>query len=170
MKGLPKNKFTPEEDMRLKEIIRNGACEDWAAVASHFPDRNPRQCRERWNNYVNPAVMKLPWTPMEDFLLEQKYAELGPKWQIIAKFFPTRSKNYVKNRWLTIQRRLRKGAEIGNPLRAAEPAVSPPAAVEEVAAVHHQPDVHSSPLFEDPFFWSHEQYDELWNPFEFSLF
>jgi hypothetical protein len=171
-KSLSKNKFTPEEDAHLKDIIQNCGCRDWNEVASYFPGRNPRQCRERWNNYVNPRVMKVPWTPMEDCLLKQKYAELGPKWHIIAKFFPNRSKNYVKNRWLTMQRHQRKHSQAFTPsveLPVAAMPVSAPS-VTLTAVNDEQPAYHTAPFFEDPFCWSLESDHELWSPFEFHSF
>jgi hypothetical protein len=111
-RSAAKKKFTPEEDNRLKEVVGTFGCKDWVEVASHMPDRNPRQCRERWTNYANPVIVKkLPWSIHDEALLEQKYAELGPKWQAIAKFFPHRSKNYVRNHWQTKQRHIQKMAD-----------------------------------------------------------
>jgi hypothetical protein len=67
-----------------------------------------RQCRERWTNYLNPTIGNIEWTPAEDQLLEEKYARIGAKWQVIAAEFPTRSKNNVKNRWYRLQRITRR--------------------------------------------------------------
>jgi hypothetical protein len=61
--------------------------------------RNERQCRERWKNYINPSLRSDPWTLEEDQLVVQKYAEFGPKWNKISKFFSNRSDNAVRNRW-----------------------------------------------------------------------
>ena len=101
----PKIKFTQEEDQILRDAVEKLGTSDWRAVAFHLPNRNPRQCRERWNNYVNPQVsVARPWTPEEDQLLEEKYAELGGKWQTLASFFANRSTNNVKNRFVMLQR------------------------------------------------------------------
>ena len=104
--GKFKNKFTPAEDQLLLEVVDRVGSKDWSEVASHLQGRNARQCRERWNNYVNPAIAKLPWTPAEDRLLEQKFRELGTKWHSIASFFPNRSKNSIKNHWMTHQKKM----------------------------------------------------------------
>jgi hypothetical protein len=109
--GRFKNKFTAAEDYLLLEVVDKFGCRDWAEVASHIEGRNARQCRERWNNYVNPSIAKVPWTSTEEALLEQKFREYGTKWQTIASFFPSRSKNHIKNHWLTKQRRLKKKTE-----------------------------------------------------------
>lgn len=106
--GKFKNKFTPAEDALLVEIVGKIGCDDWAEVARHVEGRNPRQCRERWNNYVNPSIAKVPWTDAEDRLLEQKYKEFGSKWHLIAGYFPNRSKNNIKNHWITYQKKVLK--------------------------------------------------------------
>lgn len=106
--GKFKNKFTPAEDALLIEIVERVGSDDWTEVARHMDGRNPRQCRERWNNYVNPAIAKVPWTIAEERLLEQKYKEFGSKWHLIAGYFPNRSKNNIKNHWVTYQKKTRK--------------------------------------------------------------
>jgi hypothetical protein len=99
--GQAKIKFTSMEDARLKELVGQYGTNNWAAVASDMGDRTARQCRERWTNYINPTIIFSPWTPDEEALLDQKFAEYGSSWQAIAVFFPTRSKNQIKNHWTT---------------------------------------------------------------------
>lgn len=41
------------------------------------------------------------WTDVEDFIILQKYTELGPKWTKIARELPGRSDLQVKNRFMT---------------------------------------------------------------------
>ncbi len=38
-------------------------------MASLFPGRLGKQCRERWCNHLDPSVKKAPWTPREDDIL-----------------------------------------------------------------------------------------------------
>jgi hypothetical protein len=73
-----------------------------------MPGRSARQCRERWCNYINPDIQKTPWSAEDDLLLKEKVSELGTRWHAILSFFPGRSKNQVRNRWFTIERRLAK--------------------------------------------------------------
>jgi hypothetical protein len=106
-----KCKFTKAEDARLLAVISRGTSDDWAQVAREMPGRTPRQCRERWNNYVSPAITWLPWTDSEELTLAQKYRELGPRWAVILRWFPGRAKNQLKNHWLAQQRKAGKTGE-----------------------------------------------------------
>jgi hypothetical protein len=103
--GRFKVKFTAAEDFRLMKIVNEIGSRDWPAVASQMCGRNARQCRERWTNYINPAIVNAPWSEEEERLLEEKLEEFGTRWQAIAIFFPTRSKNHIKNHWSYNQKR-----------------------------------------------------------------
>lgn len=104
----PKIKFSPHEDVLLLHAVQSLGTGDWHIIASRVPGRNARQCRERWNNYVNPALISAPWTAEEDRFLMEKYQELGPHWRTIASLFASRSTNSIKNRFTILQRRQRK--------------------------------------------------------------
>jgi len=104
----PKEKFTPEEDSYLLELVNEHGEDDWALISSLMKGRNTRQCRERWNKYLSPRVNTSPWSKEEDFLLETKFKEMGARWKAIAKFFSQRTDINVKNRWLKLERHRRK--------------------------------------------------------------
>lgn len=93
--------FSAEEDALLSHIMFEQTFTTWIAVAAQIPGRSARQCRDRWANYLSPENKNGPWTPEEDEQLAEKYAELGPQWTTIAKYFDGRSENNVKNRWYT---------------------------------------------------------------------
>ena len=103
-----KAKFTPEEDAALAAVIAKYGTADWELIANHIPNRNPRQCRDRWYYFLSPEVSKEPWSPEEDNRLLQLYHQLGPKWVQIANMFPGRIDTHIKNRWLVLQRRYRR--------------------------------------------------------------
>jgi len=99
-----KAKFTAEEDSKLVKLVSQCSEIDWSVISKQMKNRNARQCRERWQNYLNPNLNLSNWTPEEDLLLIEKYQEIGAHWNVIAKCFPGRSGNSVRNRILTIQR------------------------------------------------------------------
>ena len=107
-RSYEKSKFSPQEDQKLISIINEFGDKDWKLIASKLSGRNPRQCRERWNNYVNPQLSSAPWTTEEDKLLVEKFNEYGSRWHLIAPFFTKRSINNIKNRWFTTKRREKK--------------------------------------------------------------
>lgn len=96
-----RHKFSPEEDITLNNLIAINGPRKWDKIALSMPGRTGRQCRDRFQNYLNPSLTNGPWTDEEDKLLEQKVNEIGPHWNKIIKFFNGRSTNNVKNRWYT---------------------------------------------------------------------
>jgi hypothetical protein len=106
--SIPKSKFAPLEDSLLIEAVMTYGPSDWNLIATLVPGRNARQCRERWNNYANPRLVHAGWTEADDQLLLQKFTQLGSKWHLISRFFYGRGKNAIRNRFLALQRRMRR--------------------------------------------------------------
>ena len=101
----PKSKFSKEEDERLKKIVAMNPTMNWNKISNKMPGRNARQCKDRWENYLNPAINKSPFSLEEDILLLEKYNELGSKWVLISKHFNNRSDTCIKSRYLVLKRR-----------------------------------------------------------------
>jgi hypothetical protein len=114
-----KTKFTGDEDARLIDLVAEYGTADWAPIAFAMQTRNQRQCRERYNNYLDPALRTDPWTAEEDALLTQKYGEFGGKWNKIGKFFTKRSDNALRNRWMLLERHRHKPCADGNDILGA---------------------------------------------------
>ena len=93
-----RNRFTAEEDGKLKAWVSQLGSSSWVAVAEQMPNRNARQCRERWKHHLDRSI-KASWTKEEDGILKDKYGELGSKWGMIAKFLPGKKDDDVKNRY-----------------------------------------------------------------------
>ena len=94
-----RQKFTIEEDGRLKELVAQFGTHSWKKVSALMQTRTTRQCRERYNNYLSPNVLNGPWTSAEDKLLVEKVQEMGQKWSKIVTFFNRRSDVNIKNRY-----------------------------------------------------------------------
>jgi hypothetical protein len=77
-----------------------------------MPGKNIRQCKDRWTNYLAPALNNAVWTCEEDIRLIQKHTELGPRWVQIAAFFPNRTDSMIKNRFNKLQRREQSRREL----------------------------------------------------------
>lgn len=100
---IPKRKFTAEDDNILRSLVMMYGT-NWEMISKMMPGRNVRQCRDRWNNYINPALSTRPFTPEEDNLLISLYNTIGSKWSKIAKHFHRRSDNSIRNRWNYLSR------------------------------------------------------------------
>jgi hypothetical protein len=100
-----KSRFSSHDDSLLADAVARYGTTDWSVIAKEIPNRNARQCRERWNNYVNPMLNDGPWTEEEDQLLIQKVNDLPGQMIAITAFFPGRSRNNVRNRVATITHR-----------------------------------------------------------------
>lgn len=94
-----RRKFTDKEDIILKSAVKIFGTTNWKIIASMVPGRTPRQCRDRYTNYLAPGLVRLEWSEEEDKLLAEKYILFGPQWTKIRQYFPTRSANDIKNRY-----------------------------------------------------------------------
>jgi hypothetical protein len=97
--AAPRRLFTAAEDAQLLRIVDANHGQPWEVIASQMSGRTARQCRERYTNYLAPALRVADWTPAEDALLLEKVNELGSAWAVIRIHFNGRSENDIKNRW-----------------------------------------------------------------------
>ena len=107
-----RHKFTPEEDQKLKQLVAELGENEWSEVANRLGTRSPRQCRERFRNYLAPNLKNDPWTEEEDRLLIEKHKEFGTKWSVIAAYFPDRSDVNIKNHWTQMMNRTMREHDI----------------------------------------------------------
>ena len=91
-------KFSEEEDELLKDIILHGGTNNWVTIAAMMPNRNVRQCKERWMYHILPALPKKQWEEEEDNILIEKYKEFGNRWFKITPYLKERSQKMVKDR------------------------------------------------------------------------
>lgn len=105
-----KVKFSREEDQKLSRLVAIHGTSDWVKISTEMGSRNPRQCRDRWKNYVSPSVRLDKWSREDDILLLQRVSDIGNSWYTLAKLFPGRSVNNVRNRWLVLTRASEKTA------------------------------------------------------------
>ena len=105
-------KFTSEEDQKLKELVARYGESNWNEVSAKLGTRTARQCRERFKNYLSPSIKNDPWTEEDDKLLKEKYKEYGPKWSLIASFFPSRSDVNIKNHWTRLNNKYNRDHDL----------------------------------------------------------
>jgi hypothetical protein len=97
-----RRRFTENEDKTLRTLVGMFGLNKWEKIATFIPERTPRQCRDRYEYYLAPNVYNPPWTDAEDELLRKKLTQFGPKWVMLARSFPGRTGNHLKNRWYKV--------------------------------------------------------------------
>ena len=78
--------WTPDEDKRLVEAVREYGTENWTLIAQKVGSGRARaQCSQRWLRGLNPSISKVSWSKEEDDLLIETVKNLGSKsWGKIA--------------------------------------------------------------------------------------
>jgi hypothetical protein len=138
-KALPRSKFSEEEDKLLQSLVEELGEKAWPAIASRMAGRHVRQCRERWNHYLNPAHTKRKWSPLEDRLLETCVAERGRSWKSFESMFPGRSDIDLKNHYNRLVRRRSRETRIMLSLSAGYADATTPVKAAAVAANLNDP-------------------------------
>lgn len=123
MSSIRKIKFTPEEDEKLKKLIKQLGTRDWEVISIEMKTRTSRQCRDRWNNYLCPNLNNEPFSEEEDNLLLKLFEKYGPKWKKIGSYFDKRSTNKLRGRFAALQRK--KEPATPKPQESQFPSPSP---------------------------------------------
>lgn len=110
-KYKPHQKWSKEEDEKLKKLVEEFGVNDWRHLAKKMEGRNSRQCRERYQYYLNPSLIQGQWTREEDELIISLRNNLGPQWMKISKYFEHRTDAMIKNRFHFLIRKENKKKE-----------------------------------------------------------
>ncbi len=102
---LTKGCWTESEDRALAELVRIRGSGKWSCMSESLPGRSGNQCRERWNNHLDPAIKRDRWTDEEEAVMIHAHRVMGPKWVKIAELLPGRTENGIKNHWNSAMRR-----------------------------------------------------------------
>ena len=120
------NRFKPEEDQRLIQLVRELGQQNWIRVSNKMPGRTSRQCKDRYLKYLSPEANNTPWSVEEEVLLKQLVNQYGPRWTFLAYFFKGRPDTQIKNKWKTFENRLRgSNQSISKSEQETEPNTDP---------------------------------------------
>ncbi|KAG3156479.1 hypothetical protein PI126_g8734 [Phytophthora idaei] len=116
-----RSSWTPQEDEKLRKLVRQLGNRNWSEIALHFPCRDRKRCRERFVNHLAPSLSSASstWSAEDDEKLLQLQGAMKSKWVKMAKEFDGKSAESVKNRCLMLTRKAaarsskEKVAEIG---------------------------------------------------------
>ena len=104
--GIKKGQWSLHEDKLLKEWIEKNGPNKWEQCGRFIHGRSGKQCREHWNNCLNPTLVKGDWTAEEDFLIMHFYEKCNGSWKKIIHLFNGRTENSIKNRFFSELRKI----------------------------------------------------------------
>ncbi|KPA76187.1 hypothetical protein ABB37_07945 [Leptomonas pyrrhocoris] len=104
-KGGP---WTNAEDQVLKAALAQYGLRDWERVASMLTKKTSTQCRERWENYLDPRLnIREAWSLEEEEKLVELQSLFPSKFRLISEQLTRRtSTHYIRPAWLCEQRYL----------------------------------------------------------------
>jgi hypothetical protein len=96
---VKKGQWSAQEDKLLEQWVKTNGPKNWEACGRFIQGRKGKQCREHWNNCLNPELKKGNWGPEEDFLIMFFYEKCNGSWKKIIPLFDGRIENSIKNRF-----------------------------------------------------------------------
>jgi hypothetical protein len=100
-----KGKWSAVEDSKLKDAVQTRGGQNWGGISALVPGRTHNQCRQTWNDALNPNIDQASgrtgkWTAVEDSQLKDAVQTHCDKdWAAISSHIPGRTRIQCQHRW-----------------------------------------------------------------------
>ena len=89
--------WTNEENEKIVNHVKVFGPRKWKKIACEIKTKSAQQCRDHYNDVLDPHIKNSIWTKEEEKILLLKYEQLGPRWSKIKVFLPGRTTGNIKN-------------------------------------------------------------------------
>lgn len=106
--GIKRGTWQQDEDIKILKLIQKYGT-SWSQISKELNTRTAKQIRDRYLNVLDPKINKNKFSFSEECHIIRMYKSIGSKWALIAKEFPHRTANMIKNRFYSsIKKKLSK--------------------------------------------------------------